>query len=187
MDLGPGHSVFVIGSGISGLLHVALARSLGAGRILAADISAYRLEAARRFGADEALAAGPDLAARMLDRNGGRGADRVILCTGALDAMEAALASVDRGGTLLFFAPTDEGETLPLSVNDVFWRTEVTLTTSYAGAPADHVKALELIRSGAVPVREMITHRFPLAEAQKGFALVEQGDASIKVVIEPQN
>jgi L-iditol 2-dehydrogenase len=186
MGVPPGASVFVIGSGISGLLHVALARATGAGRIVAVDVSDYRLEAARRFGADEALPAGEGLAERLRAANDGQGADRVILCTGVLEALGAGLDAVDRGGTVLFFAPTDEGVLLPLSINDVFWRTEVTLTTSYAGAPADHVAALELVRAGAVRVADMITHRFPLAEAQKGFALVEKGDASIKVIIEPQ-
>ena len=90
------------------------------------------------------------------------------------------------GGTVLFFAPTDEGQTFPFSVNDVLWKKEVTLTTTYAGAPADHLAALELIRAGTVPVDDMITHRFGLADAQKGFDLVAKGGESVKVIIHPQ-
>ena len=86
------------------------------------------------------------------------------------------------------FAPTAPGVTVPLSINDVFWRNDVTLTTSYAGSPADHVTALELIRSGALRVGEMITHRLGLAETGLGFRMVTnlQGYNSIKVIIEPQ-
>jgi L-iditol 2-dehydrogenase len=186
MRIEPGMSVFVIGSGISGLLHIALARAQGAGHIIAADLSRYRLDAARRFGADEAIISEWNLAERMIDANYGKRADRVILCTGAIAAVKATLASIERGGTVLFFAPTDEGEELPLSINEVFWKTEVTLTTTYAGAPADHVIALELIRAVSVPVNDMITHRFPLGQIQKGFDLVAKGDESIKVIIEPQ-
>ncbi len=186
MHIKPGMSVFVIGSGISGLLHVALAKAMGAGRIVAADLSKYRLKAAKRFGASATIIADENLARKMIAANDGRKADRVILCTGAISAVKATFESVEKGGTVLFFAPTDEGQTLPLSINDVFWKTEVTLTTTYAGAPADHVIALELIRAGSVPVAEMITHRFGLAETNKGFELVAQGQESIKVMIEPQ-
>ena len=57
-DLQPGQTVLVLGSGLTGMLHVDLSRSLGAGRILATDLSEYRLEAARRFGADVTIPAG---------------------------------------------------------------------------------------------------------------------------------
>jgi hypothetical protein len=49
-------------------------------------------------------------------------------------------------------------------VNDLFWRNEVTLISSYGGSPADYAAALELIRTGKIRVREMITHRLGLAE-----------------------
>jgi threonine dehydrogenase-like Zn-dependent dehydrogenase len=60
------------------------------------------------------------------------------------------------------------------------------LLTTYAAAPADHIAALELIRAGTVPVDEMITHRFCLADTQKGFDLVAGGGDSVKVIILPQ-
>ena len=186
LNMAPGKSVIVIGAGISGLLHVALARSKGAGTIVAADISEYRLDQALRLGADEAVISDENLVSDLIEANGGKKAHSVIACTGAMPAIKAALNSVDKGGTVLFFAPTDEGQTLPFSLNDVFWKKEVTLTTTYAGAPADHIAALELIRAGSVPVDDMITHTFGLADAQKGFDLVAGGGESIKVIIHPQ-
>ncbi|MFC1909072.1 zinc-dependent dehydrogenase [Chloroflexota bacterium] len=184
--LRPGCSVFVIGSGISGLLHVQLARALGASRIIVADINDYRLEAASRYGADATIHAEEDLPVRLHQLNQGRLADVVIICTGATSAITQALKSVERGGTILFFAPTDAGVTIPISINELFWRNDITLTTSYAGSPADYATALELIRAGVVPVREMITHRLSLAEAGLGFQLVADAQNSIKVIIEPQ-
>jgi len=182
----PGNSVLVIGSGIAGLLHIQLARTLGAGRIVATDIVDYRLEAARRFGADAVLQADEDLPARLRQVNHGQLADRVIVCTGATSAIAQALQCVERGGTVLFFAPTDPGVTVPISINDLFWRNEVTLTTSYAGSPADYAAALELVQSHSVPLRQMITHRLPLAETGLGFQLVADAQNSLKVIIEPQ-
>jgi L-iditol 2-dehydrogenase len=184
--LEPGQSIVVIGSGISGLLHVHLASALGAGRIVATDISDYRLKAAQNFGADFALHAEEYSPDHLRQINQGRLADLVIICTGATSAINQALESVERGGTVLFFAPTDPEVTVPVSINDLFWRNDITITTSYASSPADYASALELICARRLRVREMITHRLGLAEAGRGFQLVAEPGASIKVVIEPQ-
>jgi L-iditol 2-dehydrogenase len=183
--LQPGQTVLVIGSGISGLLHIQLAKALGAGRIIATDVSKYRLEAAGRFGADTVFHADEYSPDRLRELNRGFLADRVIVCTGAVTAVNQALASVERGGTVLFFAPTGPGVTVPLSINDLFWRTAITLTTSYAGSPTDYAAALSLIRAGRVAVNGMITHRLGLEETGLGFSLVAGAGDSLKVIIEP--
>lgn len=182
----PGHTVLVIGSGIAGLLHVQLARALGAGRVIATDINDYRLEAAQQFGAEATIQAKEDLPSRLRQVNQGRLADLVIVCTGATSAVAQALQTVERGGTVLFFAPTKPGVTVPISVSNLFWRNDITLTTSYAGSPADYAAALELIQARRVHIGEMITHRLGLAEAGLGFQLVADAQNSIKVIIEPQ-
>jgi len=182
----PGLSVLVIGSGITGLLHIQLARAMGAGKIVATDVNEYRLKAALKFGADSTFYASEEIARRMREVNDGMLADRVIVCTSASSAIIQALKSVERGGTVLFFAPTEQGITVPLSLNELFWRNEVTLTSSYAGSPSDHVAALQLIRSRTIHVKEMITHKLGLADTGLGFQLVANPKDSIKVIIEPQ-
>jgi len=182
----PGQCVLVIGSGIAGLIHVQVARALGAGCIAATDISSYRLKAAQRFGADEVIPSGEDVASRLRAANEGRLADLVIVCTGAVSAITRALQLVERGGTVILFAPTEPGVTIPVSINDLFWRNEITLTTSYAGSPADHMAALRLIQADRVRVREMITHRLALKETGAGFQLVLNARDSLKVIIECQ-
>jgi L-iditol 2-dehydrogenase len=181
-----GQSVVVIGSGISGLLHVQLARMQGASCVVATDVIDYRLEAARSFGADSAIHANEYSSDRLRQVNQGRLADLVIICTGATSAINQALQSVERGGTILFFASTNPGITIPISINDLFWRNDITLTTSYAGSPADYMAALELIHARRVRVREMITHWLTLAETGLGFQLVAKAQNSLKVIIEPQ-
>ena len=185
LNLQPGHTLLVIGSGIAGLLYIQLARALRAGCIVAVDINQARLKAAAALGADHAVDAGSDLASHLRGINQGRLADGVVLTTGALPAIDQALKSVERGGTVLFFAPTDPEVTFPLSINDVFWRRDVTLTTSYAGAPADYQAALDLIAAGTLELRPMITHRLGLSEVARGFQLVARGGESIKVIIAP--
>ena len=181
----PGQSVLVLGSGISGLLHIMLARAQGAGRIIATDISNYKLGAAKKLGADEVIHADEDVAARVCEINE-RPVDLVIVCTGAYKAFTQALKSVDRGGTILFFAATEPNIELPIPVNE-FWRNSITLLPSYGGSPYDCAIAIELIRAKRVAVSEMITHRLPLKEAQKGFDLVAESRESIKVIIEPHS
>ncbi|HDH97305.1 MAG TPA: alcohol dehydrogenase, partial [Proteobacteria bacterium] len=182
----PSDSVLVIGSGISGILYIALARALGAGRIAATDLVDYRLDMAKRFGAEHVFKADEYTPDALRDVNDGRLADLVVVCTGATDAVKQALKSVERGGTIMLFAPTDPGVEIPIRIADLFWKNDITITTSYAGSPADHMAAMELIRTRRVPVAEMITHRFGLADAGKGFKLVAEAKESLKVIIEPQ-
>ena len=185
-NLQPGQNVLVLGSGLAGLIHINLARALGAGRIIATDMVDYRLNAARKLGADVTFSAMEDVPARLREANNGRLADLVIVCTGALPALQQALESVERGGTVLFFAPTAPGVSLPVPINDVFFRNDVTLTTTYAGAPADLATTMDMIASGRVQVGEMISHRLGLAEAGLGFKLTADAGDSLKVIIQPQ-
>jgi L-iditol 2-dehydrogenase len=181
--LQPGHTVLVIGSGTAGLLHVQLAKARGAARVIATDIHEPRLRAARAFGADATLPA-DDLPGGLYALNDGRLADLVVVCTGAAPAIRQAVRSVDRGGTVLFFAPTPQGMEVPLPLFEL-WRDEVTIATSYAAGPQDIAEAIELLRSRRVRVKEMITHRLSLAETGLGFELVASGQESIKVIIDP--
>jgi L-iditol 2-dehydrogenase len=181
---GAGQTVLVIGSGISGLLHIQLARARGAARIFATDISDFRLNAARQFGADATIHGLADVPAKLRELNDGRLADVVIVCTGAVPAAQQATKSVDRGGTLLFFAPTAAGVDVPIPLFD-FWRDEINVVTSYAGSGDDLKESLEMIRDHKVRVTEMVTHRLPLAETGYGFQLTASGQDSIKVIIDP--
>lgn len=181
----PGASVLVIGSGIAGLLHIKLARALGAGRVIATDINDYRLETAKKLGADMVINAKENVTEKVKKYNDGRLADIVVLCTGALPAVKQAIDSVDRGGTLLFFAPTEPGVEIPFPLFDL-WNKGVKMVSTYAGGPRDIADAIELIRFKKVTVTDMISHKLPLSEAAKGFKLVAQAQESIKVVLYPQ-
>jgi L-iditol 2-dehydrogenase len=183
--LKPGQTVLVLGAGISGLLHIPLARTLGAGLVVAADTIAYRLDKAREMGAHHVLNAGEDLAERLRGVNQGLLADLVIICFDGF--IPLALNCVERGGTVLFFAGAAEGACIPACINDIFWRTEVTLTSSYAGAPADCADALKLIAARSLAVERLVTHRLPLEQAGEGFAAVcnPVENRCVKVVIKP--
>jgi len=112
-------------------------------------------------------------------------ADAVLVCTAALPAIAQAFRSVERGGTILFFAPAAPGVTFPLPLLDV-WKDGITLAHSYAGPPSDMREALDLIASKKVDVAPMVTHRLGLADTQEGFRLVADAGESLKVIVEPQ-
>ena len=184
---GKGQTVLVIGSGIAGLLHIHLSKKMDAGLVIGTDINEFRLNAAKKFGADEVISAREDVPSKLKQINHGRLADLVIICTGAVSAINQGLKSVDRGGTVLFFAPTADGVSVPFNINELFWRTEITITSSYAGSPEDYAQALRLISKKIVNIKDMITHRLPLKDTGLGFKLVNEAKESIKVIIEPQN
>ena len=181
-----GKRVLVIGSGMAGLLHIKLARYLGAKTITATDVDSFRLEKAKEFGADITINV-KDLKTRqcLVSTNHGQLADLVIICAGAQTAFEQGLNSVERGGTVLIFTAAAKDACLPVSTNKIFWRNEVAVMSSYAAAPRDLKEALRLIAQKKIVVKDMITHRLPLEEIQQGFDLVVRPKDSIKVIIEP--
>lgn len=180
----PGKTVLVIGSGMSGLLQIRLAKALGAGAIIATDVNIFRLEAAKKSGADITIKATEDVPA-VIKKKLGRLADIVVICVGRDSAIEQGLKSVERAGVVQFFAPKGPNETYPLPMFDL-WRDNITIVNSYASPPGDTLMALDLIASKRVVVSDLITHRLGLGEAQLGFKLAAEAGDSLKVIIEPQ-
>lgn len=166
------HTVLVLGSGISGLLNIALCRSIGA-KVIATDIDEYRLNKAKEFGADEVINAKEPLDLK---------ADRIIICTGAQSAVNQAFNCIDRKGVVLLFAIPAKNIEIP---NADFWRNELTLTSSYGAAPIDLEEAIKLIKDGRVKAKEMITHRLMLQDIKEGFRIVCEAKNSLKVVLTP--
>jgi L-iditol 2-dehydrogenase len=178
-----GQTVLIIGSGISGILHIQLAKVKGV-KIIATDINEYRMDMAAKFGADHALDA-REYSMDMLKKiNHERSADCVIICAAAKQAIDHAISSVDRKGKILFFAVPESDISIPSSR---FWRDEITVTFSYGAAPDDIKQAINLIESGLINVREMITHKVPLSSIGQGFKFVAEAKNSLKVVVVPDN
>ncbi len=165
-------TVYILGCGISGLLNIQVAKLKGA-KVIAADINAFRLKKAKEFGADQVIDARENIAIQP---------ERVIICTGALSAVEQAFRCIDRKGIILLYAIPSED--ISFKTAD-FWRNEITVTASYGAAPRDLEESLELIKSKKVDVRKMITHRLPLEKIQEGFNLAAGGGEVLKVVLKP--
>ncbi len=177
-------TLLIIGSGISGILHAQLAKYKRVQNIVVADINPYRLELAKKFGATYLLNAKEDLPQKLKEASDGRLADQVVVCTGATSAAMSALDCVESGGTILYFAVPDPTVKLSVPINQ-FWRNEITMRTSYGAAPKDLEDSKKVLATGKLNVKDMITHRLDLREAQEGFRLMTEAGQSLKVILEP--
>lgn len=184
--INPNDVVLIIGSGISGLLHIQMAKINKAKKIIATDINDYRIKAAKRFGAHYVFNANENIIEKVKEVNENKLADKVIVCTASLQAAKQALQCVEKGGLIEYFAVPEPDKKLEIPLND-FWRNEITIMTSYGAAPDDLKQSLYLIKGEKISVKDMITHRLPLSETGKGFKLVAEGKESIKVIVNPNN
>jgi L-iditol 2-dehydrogenase len=177
-------TLLVIGCGVSGILHISLAKNKGAKKIIATDINPYRLELAKKFGANFTIDAKKNIPNKLKEINNGKLPDQIFVCTGATKASETSLECVNRGGTILFFAVPKPSIKLEVPINQ-FWRNEITIKTSYGASPKDLFEALTILSLKKLRVKEMITHRFGLEKITEGFELMVAANRSLKVIIEP--
>ena len=177
-------TILIVGAGVSGQLHVRLAKLRGIKRIIVADINLHRLTLAEKSGAHLTLDAKKNVPEEVKEGNGGRLADKVIVCTGATEAATTALECVEKGGTILFFAVPPPTTKILIPITQ-FWRNEITIRTSYGAAPKDLEDSLAILSEKKLRVDDMITHRLSLEQAAEGFKLMAEAEKSLKVIIEP--
>jgi L-iditol 2-dehydrogenase len=109
-------------------------------------------------------------------------ARRVIVGPGTTAAMADGIRACAPGGTVLFFTPTPPGVLLEIEPHFLYFN-EITLASSYSCGPLDTRQALDLIGRGVIAARDLVTHRFPLAEAAEAFALTARGGDSLKALV----
>ena len=177
-----GQTVMVFGCGISGLLHIKLAKAENC-PVIATDINARRLQRAALLEADITIDAAQNVVERLAVASDKK-ADVVILSTSAKSAIDQAWKCVDKGGTIVFFAVPGPDKQITIPLND-FWTKEIKILTSYYCGPPDIIDAIDLIASGTVSVDDLVTHRLPLKDISRGIQLVLDGKESMKVIINP--
>jgi L-iditol 2-dehydrogenase len=181
-DVHRNQTVMVMGSGMSGLLHVKLAKSKNC-RVVATDINPRKLEFARIMGADITLDAAENVPVQLAAANT-RMADVVILCTSAMTAVDQAWNCVDKGGVIVFFAVPHPAKKVTIPINS-FWTRETRIITSYYCGPPDIDAAINLIESQTIKVDDLITRQLPLQDIAEGFRMVREGRESLKVIVKP--
>jgi threonine 3-dehydrogenase len=179
-----GRTVAVTGAGPIGLLSVAIARAAGASWVVATDVEPYRLELARRMGADLALdARDPGTAETIVEATDGDGVDVVLEMSGSQAALDQALHFITRGGRIsllgIFASPVE------MHLSDLVIQKGLRLYGIYGRKIYETWEQTQaLLRSGAVDPAPLITHRFDLADWERGFKLIATRHAG-KVVLLP--
>ncbi len=179
----PGDRLVVIGLGPMGQFLIALGKQYGATKVVGSDVVPFRLESARRFGADLVVNVRrhrlPDVVAEHL---GEQKADVVMVCPGSVAAVEEGIACAGKGATVVLFTPTPPGEVLTVEPYQLYFD-EINLVPSYSCGPDDTREALDLIRRGVVTAEQIVTHRFPIDQTAEAFRLAASAGDSLKVVV----
>ena len=181
----PGHDVLVVGCGPIGLLHVQIAKHLGA-RVIACDLIAERRDAACSLGAKAAVDpkdGDPAEAVRAL--TDGRGPDAVIVAVGAPDAIQFGLGVAAVGGSVNLFAGTYPPTAIDVDPNLIHYKV-LSVVGSHDFTPHDFTTALKMIADHTVRVEPLISHRLSLEQLEDGFGIVsEQRGLKVMMEIDP--
>jgi L-iditol 2-dehydrogenase len=178
-----GDTVAVFGAGPTGIMHVMLAYANKFSKVFCFDVNDFRLDFAKKFGATP-LKSGQDQSVQtVLSETQNQGVDVSIVATGNLKAVSDAISATRRGGTVMLFGVPSRGATMDIDMSVVYAK-ELTLTPSYAASDKDTKESLQLIASGKVDVKKLITHRYSLLDSQKAFEHAHTGQNAMKIIIQ---
>jgi L-iditol 2-dehydrogenase len=178
----PQESVLVFGLGVTGLLHVQLAKTRGAAPVVGVTRSPAKRALAERLGADVTLdAADPGLDDAVRAATGGRGPDVVIECVGKVETLARCIELVRVGGRLSLFGTVTAAEGA-LPFYQLYYK-EIALANPRSAKPEDFPDSINLVASGALDLTPLVTHAFPLRAAEEALIVSARSD-SLKVFIE---
>ncbi|MEU0061676.1 zinc-dependent alcohol dehydrogenase family protein [Streptomyces sp. NPDC006334] len=179
--VGPGDTVAVVGAGPIGLAAIVTARLLAPERIVAVDLAASRLEAARRLGADAVADAGEDPEQLIADLTDGLGADVVIEAVGVPESFELCTRMVRPGGHVANIGVHGRPATLHL---EDLWIKNVTITTGLVDTHSTPT-LLRMAAAGRLPTGHLVTHTFPMEHMEEAYDVFSRAAAtgSLKVVL----
>ena len=179
-----GDTVVVIGAGPMGIMNACVAREMGAGKVIMAELNPARLAQCEPF-ADILVNSGEeDLVQIVKDQTGGIGADRVIVAAPAIPPQEQALEMVRKQGTVCLFASLPVGKSMLNFDSRILHYGEITLVGTSDSTPVHVAKAVELIAGGSMRVDLFVTHVLPLDGIHDAYKLMQSGE-SLRVVLKP--
>jgi L-iditol 2-dehydrogenase len=141
------------------------------------------LDFAKKFGVTTIRSDDNTLSETILNSTEKRGVDIVIVATGNLKAFSQAIQLVRKGGTIVMFGVPNKGDKIEIDMS-VIYSKEISIVTTYAASDKDTRTALELISSGKIDVKSLVTHKYSLNDSQKAFEHAKSGDQAMKIVIE---
>ena len=178
-----GQSVAVTGLGVSGQLHVQLAKALGARPVIGTARSGWKRGLASQLGADVTAASGRTGIEAAVEATQGHGADIVIECTGHINALADAVAMVRPGGTVVLFGIYTETQAA-LPFYQLYYK-EPTIVSARAATPDDFPDAIALVAQGSIRLGPLVTQVFPFVRLREALAMLEDDvDGRMKIILE---
>jgi L-iditol 2-dehydrogenase len=166
-----GMRVGVFGSGPIGLLIMQLARLAGASTIIATDVLPHRVEAARKSGADAAYLVSPNMTSPEAEIVGKHGLSVVFEAAGDNNAVEMAISAASPGGKVIIVGiPTDDRTAFSASIP----RRKGLTIKMVRRMKLTYPRAIQLVQSGKVDVRSLVTHSFPFDQSIEAYRLAER-------------
>jgi L-iditol 2-dehydrogenase len=178
-----GQSVAVIGLGVSGQLHVQIAKARGAATVIGISRSAFKNDLAKQLGADLTMEAGPGVVQKVRDATDGRGPDVVIECTGVMPVLADSIRMVRFGGRIILFGIMSVNEGA-LPFYDLYFK-ELTLLNNRAATSDEFPLMIDLVARGAVRLEPLVTHYMGLSELETALELINDGaDRRLKIILD---
>jgi 2-desacetyl-2-hydroxyethyl bacteriochlorophyllide A dehydrogenase len=181
----PGETIAILGGGPLGQIHLQFALNSGASRVVLVDPNQSRRDLATKFGAHAVINPKEEnVKQRVLEQTGGLGADVVIEAVGRKQTIEDSFGLAKRGGRVVIFGFAPEEEKAVFSPFDVLSR-ELTILGTWVN-PYSYSRALDVLSSGRIQVRPLISHRLKLDNILQGYEMMAQKPAGfIKTLVSP--
>jgi len=171
----------IFGTGPTGVMHAMIGRANEFSKIFCFDLNEFRLDFAKQFDIIPIKSVGGSVD-KVLAETQNLGVDVSVVATSHLGAVADAISCTRAGGTIILFGVPTKGATMNIDMS-VIYSKEITLTPTYAASDKDTKAALDLISSGKVDVKKLITHRYPLVDSQKAFEHAHTGQNAMKIII----
>ena len=182
VDIFPGDSVVVLGLGVTGQLHLQLAKARGA-KVIGVTRSAEKRALAEKLGADVTIPGGDEAIEKVKDATEGRGADLVIETTGVLKSLADSVHMTRFGGKVLMFGiyTVKEGA---LPFYDLYFK-EISLISSRVAKSEDYPACIALVERGQVRLEPLVSDVMPLVELKAAIGMVgSDSGARMKIILE---
>jgi L-iditol 2-dehydrogenase len=186
-NLQKGDDVAIFGAGPAGMMHVALAKAFGAGKIIVIDINDFRIDFAKKYCcnvltfnsiADEE----EDLILKIKSCTDYRGVDISVVATGNTKALVQSFKATRKAGKIMLFGVPSKNSNVSLNMNKLY-SNEQSLLSCYAASEIETNQALKLIAEKRIDVKQLITHRFTIKNADEAIKCAHEAKDAMKVIV----
>lgn len=176
--------VLIVGAGPIGLMHLQLAKAVGARKVIISEPITSRRETALKLGAD--LVVDPtaeNLQEIVMKETSGLGMDVIVIAIGVPQIVNSTIKLCRKGGTVNLFAGFAGTSECTIEVNTIHYG-EITVNGSTAYKRQDYLDAAQMVIYQKINLKEIVTHTFKIEQFKQAYELCKKGDG-LKIVIEP--